>query len=490
MSTDVRKGLLRKASMNKELAARVLPLFKGAAATGGGMMLTAEQHRNLVDVIRMVRGIKEAAKAAPAETLTKLPGFSPMQMRQKIDQVADLRQQIVTLQKQFETVIAQVGQLEADEKKGLDELKDAAKELGKKGKFLIEAEHAMLEWTAYFQEKRPGIEQMIATPDDPEVQKKGLKAGDLFGRIAAKLGEEVSKQVQALYTECSEDLTVTALAIKGLKIVAKSSSLHPEIMKSAGIMDAFQGVRQWLSGKVSPLLARVLGIRETVANWAKGFVTRTKKVETAADALKAAIADAQKNLNKAIADYGDTSSPGLFDRYEAGRMAAQKKSPTTQGAKALYEAYRKGLKDPGKSKVRWEDFYDRDGAKKQDGKKDEGWKQFVPDKSLARSLGQWHESISDPIFAVSSNATSGKPIPVEVAKKAIKKIQELLDREQVGTNPLAVYKMTKEDKAQLSSAKKTLEKNLAQAEAGGVKSKGKAMKKKTLPSGAEIKTPK
>lgn len=109
------------------------------------------------------------------------------------------------------------------------------------------------------------------------------------------------------------------------------------------------------------------------------------------------------------------------------------------------------------------------GAEKSEGKKDEdkgggGKTVSLPpaeSKKLGEALGQWHASGSDPIYAVSSNAYAGKPIPADAAKKALDKVNTLLQGD-----------MSAADKKQLSSAKAMLEKLT------GEKPKGKAKSEK------------
>ena len=87
-------------------------------------------------------------------------------------------------------------------------------------------------------------------------------------------------------------------------------------------------------------------------------------------------------------------------------------------------------------------------------------------KKLGEALSQWHESGSDPIYAVSSNAAAGKPIPPEAAKKALSKIDTLL-----------MGDMSPADKKQLSSAKAMLEKVTGTKSEGGGKAKSEKPKK-------------
>ena len=291
-STDVRKRLLHKASMNKTLAARVVAAVRNDASP---RLLTAAQRLDLQDVIRIVRGAE-----APV-SLTKMPGFAPMQLRAKIARLAEVRQELIALQAEFEQAFKKAETLESEEKEGLALLKNAASEMGKKGKFVADAEKALLEFTAYEKAQVPGIEQMIAKADDPEVLKKGLKAGDLFGRIAAELGEQVAASVETIYIACKTDLTHTAMAIKALKVVSKTSSIDHEILKRAGVLEVFQSVRSWLSGAKESIVQRVFGIIDNIKTWAKGFTDRTKDVDKASGDLEKALASAMSATDKLMA---------------------------------------------------------------------------------------------------------------------------------------------------------------------------------------------
>jgi len=237
----------------------------------------------------------------------KLPGYSPMQLKQEIDRLSDLRQQITTHTKQFEDIINKLKSLEKEEKTGLAALKKAAQQMREKGKYVFEAEQALLEFTAYLQDKTPGISQMIEDPNDPK-SKYGDKAGDMFGRIAAQLGQEVADQVQVIYTETKEDLTHTAMAVRGLKIVQKTASLPPGAAKTAGIADIAVGIKDWLAGGVDRAAQKILGFMGDVSKWLKGFVLRTKMVRKSKDTLEAALNNAEKNID------------GLF---QSGRAASE-----------------------------------------------------------------------------------------------------------------------------------------------------------------------
>jgi hypothetical protein len=227
---------------------------------------------------------------------TRVPGYSPMQLKQEIDRLSQLRQEITTHTKQFEDVIKRLKDLEKEEKAGLANLKKAAQQMREKGKYVFEAEQGLLEFTAYMQSKTPGIAQMIEDPNDPK-SKFGDKAGDMFGRIAGQLGQEVAEQVRVIYDETKEDLTHTVMAVRGLKIVQKTASIPEGAAKTAGLADIAVGIKDWLAGGVDRAAQRIMGFMGDVQKWLKGFVLRTKMVRKSKDNLLTALANAEKNID-------------------------------------------------------------------------------------------------------------------------------------------------------------------------------------------------
>jgi len=257
-------------------------------------LLTASQRVDLTEAIRLSKG------AADRVQIDKLPGFSPMQLRQHIDRLHDIRTDLGTTKAEAKAVLDRIKGLSADEKKGLDVLKAAVKEMDKKGKMLIEGEKALMQFTAYAKDQVPGIKQMIARPDDA---KWGDKAGDLFGRIAAKLGKDIGDAVEQMYYECAEDLTHQSKAMTAIKIVSKTSNLSPVIVKNAGLTDMVVGVKEWLSGKVDSVAKRLLNFAGDIGRWFKGFVERTKRVLKAKDSLEKALSTAKKDTDKLLKEY-------------------------------------------------------------------------------------------------------------------------------------------------------------------------------------------
>jgi hypothetical protein len=219
-----------------------------------------------------------------------------MQLKAEINRLSDLRKEIVTHTKLFEDAIKRLKELEKDEKGGLANLKKAAQQMREKGKYVFEAEQALLEFTAYLQDKTPGIAQMIEDPNDPK-SKYGDKAGDFFGRVAGKLGQEVADTVATIYEETKQDLTHTAMAVRGLKIVQKTASIPEGVAKTAGLADIAVAIKDWLAGGVDRAAQKVLGFMGDVSKWLKGFVLRTKMVRKASDTLKDALGNAEKQID-------------------------------------------------------------------------------------------------------------------------------------------------------------------------------------------------
>jgi hypothetical protein len=243
----------------------------------------------------------------------KLPGYSPMQLKAEIDRLSDLRKEIVTHTKQFEDAIKRLSALEKEEKSGLANLKKAAQQMREKGKYVFEAEQALLEFTAFLQDKTPGIAQMIEDPDDPK-SKYGDKAGDFFGRVAGKLGQEVADTVSTIYEETKQDLTHTVMAVRGLKIVQKTASIPEGVAKTAGLADIAVAIKDWLAGGVDRAAQKVLGFMGDVTRWLKGFILRTKMVRKASDNLQAALVNAEKQIDgmfvpgRSASDTDDTAT--------------------------------------------------------------------------------------------------------------------------------------------------------------------------------------
>lgn len=249
--------------------------------------------------LKSLRELSAALREVVAQVpVSKMPGFSPMQLRAKIDRIVALRQEIEVMTAQYEEVLKKLKGLEKEEAAGLAELKKAAGQMREKGQYLVETERAMLQFTAYLTDKVPGIEQMIAKGEEY----KGEKAGDFFGRVAAQLGAEVAESVEAIYAATKEDLTHSTMAVRGLKVVVKTSSFSAEQQKTAGVADIVVGLREWLAGgAVDNVVRRLLNFAGDIGRWVKGFFVRTKIVEKETKSLLDAIKAAQSDMDGALA---------------------------------------------------------------------------------------------------------------------------------------------------------------------------------------------
>ncbi len=250
-----------------------------------------ESARTAASLVTAMESLLKFAAPDPEQELTELPGFSPMQIKQEIDRLNSVHVELEIVQKQFADALAKIGKLEKEEAAGLAALKKAAGELKLKGNFILKAKNSLLSFSTKFQPKTPGLEQLMAHPDD-------VKAGDLVGRITEKLGVEVAAAVAAIIAEAKTDLTHTTLAISALKVVAKSSSVPESIAKQAGLSDIVVSVKTWLSGKMDSIAQKLLGFAGDVAKWAKGFTERTHIVENQTKHLLDLLGNAEKSLHQ------------------------------------------------------------------------------------------------------------------------------------------------------------------------------------------------
>lgn len=283
----------------------VTPTFKAASA-----VIDANNTSSLKAAVASLNTLLKDA-AAPVQTISVLPGFSPMQIRNEVDRLAKVHQEVVVLQKQFEDALKKIKDLEAEEKKGLDLLKTAAAQLGEKGNFILAAQNALLQFSAKEQPKPPGLEQMLAHPDDV---KDGEKAGNLIGRITEKLGVEVAAAVAEIIKATKEDLTHTANAISGLKIVAKSASVPAPIAKQAGLTDIVVSLKEWMSGKADSVAQRLLNFVGDIGKWFKGFVERTKVVKKNSDNIVSMLSKAEDALDN-LSKTASVKTPSKFHGF-------------------------------------------------------------------------------------------------------------------------------------------------------------------------------
>jgi len=224
----------------------------------------------------------KTAKPDPRIEITELPGLSKSQVKSWIASVTKARQELEGMRMQYEAIIKQMKNLEADEKKGITTLTEAAKQMKEKGRFLFDTENALLEFTAYTDTKRPGIKQMLF---DPATTPVGDKAGELLERVAQKLGDEVANSVAEIYRETYEDLSHAAQAVKLLKVISKTASYDEARIKKAGLTDVVISIKDWLAGGTDGVVKRLLNFAGDIKRWIRGFVERTKVVKRNSESI-------------------------------------------------------------------------------------------------------------------------------------------------------------------------------------------------------------
>jgi len=293
-SNKIRGKAIRLAHENPALRDKILPLVKNAT---GKRVLTGAQRRDLVEAIQISRNLT-AGDPLEKVKIDKLPGISKMQFEKYIDKLHKMQVALKKQKKDAEAVLKSIKASDAEYKKGKKLIEDAARELGVKAKLCGESEDTCIEISSFYKRQRPGIAQMLADPTDADW---GEKAGDLYGRIASKLGAEVSAAVQVIYEACAEDLTHSSHTVSMGKLFAKTSSIHPTILKNAGILDGIGAFKDWLKGGVSGLTKRFLQFGGNIKQWAQGFVNRTKVVKKASDDMAKAAAKAEKGIDKILA---------------------------------------------------------------------------------------------------------------------------------------------------------------------------------------------
>lgn len=230
--------------------------------------------------------------------IDRLPGFSPMQLRSKIDKIVDIRHQIDLIRNSFESELGRLGKLEAAEKAGVKELRAAAEKMKDKAQYLVTTEKNLLQFTAYVTEKQPGIKQIIA---DPALAKDGEKAGGFFIRIAEKLGDTIGKEVESIYEQCRIDTVHATDAVTAFKIVSKTASVSDSTLRKAGLGDVIVSIKDWLVGQ-SPdsVVGRILNFAGNITKFVRGFAERTKLVKRSSDNLSSAFVTARRDIDNLL----------------------------------------------------------------------------------------------------------------------------------------------------------------------------------------------
>jgi len=297
----------RRSKMDRKVLAKKLVTIasamveveeRGAKQAAKSPEAVLREVREAQSIVASISGVKLKTAASPRVTLKALPNMTPQMTQQALATVTSARQQAKTLRTQYEGILSQLKDLDDQEKKGLKLLRDAATQVKQKERYLIEAEDAILEFTAYEKAQRPGIEQMLA---DPETSKFGDKAGDFFGRVGARLGKKIQETVGEIYRETEEDLTHMSDAVTAFKVVAKTASVKTATIKKAGVTDVVISIKEWMTGKVDGIVKRMLNFGGDIKRWVKGFVERTKVVEKNTGDLVKALDDAKASIDSALA---------------------------------------------------------------------------------------------------------------------------------------------------------------------------------------------
>lgn len=268
-----------------------------AVKTAAVSRTAAQIEANFREAVSIARDII-AAKPEPRIDVDRLPGLAPMQVKAYIAQIVEARQELEKIRAQYEAVVTQMTNLEGAEKKAVDTLKEAAAQMKEKGRYLVDTEKALLEFTAYTDTKRPGIKQMLFDPADVPV---GDKAGELINRISAKLGDQVATAVAQIYRECYEDLSHASDAVRAFKVVAKTAGVDEGRMRKAGLSDFVVGVKDWLSGAADAFTKKVMGFSGDISRWIKGFTERTKIVKSGAKTIADSLDEFKDAMDKANA---------------------------------------------------------------------------------------------------------------------------------------------------------------------------------------------
>jgi len=282
-SASLRSKLVRKAYENPDLRKKLLPLIKKKANK-----LSSAQRVALSEAIRVHREVmatdtsKVAAKANPTVQIKSLPSMSPGQVRAMLDAIVSARQQASVIESQIEDQLKKLKDLSKEEKTGLDQIKKCGGLLAEKTNYLLETEKYLLKFQATLTAKKPGVEQLMASPDEV---KAGTKAGDLLGKIHATFEKEVAEQVINLLEACIGDATHYAKFAQAIKIVEKTSSVPAGIVKNAGLVDTVVSIKEWIVGGTNSVMQRILNFSGDLKKWVMGFVERGRIAKSSKDKL-------------------------------------------------------------------------------------------------------------------------------------------------------------------------------------------------------------
>jgi hypothetical protein len=238
----------------------------------------------------------------PREITEAFPGMAKMQSAAHLKAIAAARTELAVMEKEYEQQLKKMASLKEIDASSSKILKEAAGQMKEKGRYLMETEDALVEFTAYMKTARPGIMQMIKGVEDVEL---GEKAGGMIDRIAAKLGQDVADAVEAIYEETYKDLSDAKMALKGFKVVVKTAGLRTVVkeakLKEAGISDYVLIVKEWLSGVADSATSRVMNFAGDIKRWVAGFILRTKIVKKNKDTVVKSVDNFIKQMDKILA---------------------------------------------------------------------------------------------------------------------------------------------------------------------------------------------
>lgn len=300
----LRNQLIRVASENQEARDAILGLIKehDAAVSTELSVLSAsisEAYTGLDDTLFRLAGDAIdtdgiTKEAADRRVVTKMVGMTKQRIQQSVDAYSEAEKELAAAEAEYKDVIAKLKKLKSVKEAALKPLKEAASQLQEKGQIALMGREQCLNMTVFIQDKTPGIMQMMAEEDD-EALKKGQKAGELYARFVAEMGEESARTAMAVVQQCKADLQHTASVVRSIKLVAKAGDAAG-VAKSAGVLEVAQQAFQWIHGQVS----RMVGIAGDITKWAKGFVTRTKAARKAVDLQGKTFKSAQSKLESAL----------------------------------------------------------------------------------------------------------------------------------------------------------------------------------------------
>ena len=300
----LRNQLIRVASENQEARDAILGLIKehDAAVSTELSVLSAsisETYTGLDDTLFRLAGDAIdtdgiTKEAADRRVVTKMVGMTKQRIQQSVDAYSEAEKELAAAEAEYKDVIAKLKKLKSVKEAALKPLKEAASQLQEKGQIALMGREQCLNMTVFIQDKTPGIMQMMAEEDD-EALKKGQKAGELYARFVAEMGEESARTAMAVVQQCKADLQHTASVVRSIKLVAKAGDAAG-VAKSAGVLEVAQQAFQWIHGQVS----RMVGIAGDITKWAKGFVTRTKAARKAVDLQGKTFKSAQSKLESAL----------------------------------------------------------------------------------------------------------------------------------------------------------------------------------------------